>query len=65
MQTTPLAPSGAAIVEFRADYPGHCMLVDDALSRVDKGLIGALEVDGSADPALYRKGSANWHGMHE
>jgi nitrite reductase (NO-forming) len=65
VQTTLVAPGGAAIVEFKVDYPGHYMLVDHALSRVGKGLVGVLEVEGKADPSIYRKGSASRHSMHD
>jgi nitrite reductase (NO-forming) len=53
VQTTLVAPGGAAIVEFKADYPGKYMLVDHALSRVGKGLVGMIEVTGNADPNIY------------
>ena len=54
MQTTTVPPGGAAIVEFRVDYPGKYVLVDHALSRAGKGLLGVLEVSGAGDPAVYR-----------
>ena len=54
VQTTTVPPGGAAIVEFRVDYPGKYVLVDHALSRAGKGLLGILEVTGKADPAVYR-----------
>jgi nitrite reductase (NO-forming) len=54
VQTTLVAPGGAAIVEFKLDYPGKFLLVDHALSRVGKGLAAALEVTGPADSAVYQ-----------
>jgi nitrite reductase (NO-forming) len=54
VQTTTVPPGGAAIVEFKVDYPGKYVLVDHALSRAGKGLLGILEVTGKADPAVYR-----------
>ena len=54
VQTTTVPPGGAAIVEFKVDYPGKYVLVDHALSRAGKGLLGILEVTGTADPAVYR-----------
>ena len=54
VQTTSVPPGGAAIVEFKVDYPGKYVLVDHALSRAGKGLLGVLEVVGKADPAVYR-----------
>ena len=53
MQTTSVPPGGAAIVEFKVDYPGKYVLVDHALSRAGKGLLGILEVVGKADPEVY------------
>jgi len=59
VQTTLVPAGGAAIVEFKLDYPGKYMLVDHALSRAGKGLVGVLEVSGKADPAVYLEGSAH------
>lgn len=52
VQTVTVAPGGATMVEFKVDYPGKYALVDHALSRATKGLIGFLEVEGAADPAI-------------
>lgn len=54
VQTTKVAPGGAAIVELKTDYPGSYLLVDHALSRVGKGAVGVLEVSGTADPSIYQ-----------
>jgi nitrite reductase (NO-forming) len=59
VQTTLVPAGGAAIVEFKLDYPGKYILVDHALSRAGKGLVGVLEVSGKADPAVYLEGSAH------
>jgi nitrite reductase (NO-forming) len=53
VQTTLVPPGGAAMVEFRVDYPGRYILVDHALSRLEKGLAGFLVVKGEADPAIF------------
>lgn len=53
IQTTLVAPGGATITEFKVEYPGKYLLVDHALSRVGKGLAGALEVTGEKDVAIY------------
>jgi nitrite reductase (NO-forming) len=53
VQTTSVPPGGAAIVEFKVEYPGKYVLVDHALSRAGKGLLGVLEVVGHADAAVY------------
>jgi nitrite reductase (NO-forming) len=54
VQTTLVPPGGATIVEFKVNYPGKYLLVDHALSRVGKGLAGALEVTGPADTSIYQ-----------
>lgn len=54
VQTTLVPAGGATMVEFKVDYPGKFLLVDHALSRAGKGLVGALEVTGKADGAVYR-----------
>jgi nitrite reductase (NO-forming) len=56
VQTTLVAPGGATIVEFKVDYPGSYMLVDHALSRAGKGLVGILEVTGPEDASIYKVG---------
>lgn len=63
VQTTLVAPGGATMVEFKLNHPGSYLLVDHALSRVGKGLVGALEVQGIADPAIYQPlgGAAEAH----
>ena len=54
VQTTLVAPGGATMVEFKLNYPGKYLLVDHALSRVGKGLVGTLDVSGVADAAIYQ-----------
>ena len=53
VQTTIVPPGGATMVEFQVDYPGRYILVDHALSRAEKGLIGFLNVKGKADSAIF------------
>lgn len=52
VQTVSVAPGGATMVEFKLDYPGKYALVDHALSRATKGLIGILEAEGKADDSI-------------
>ncbi len=54
VQTTAVAPGGATVVEFQVDYPGSYLLVDHALTRLDKGAVGILEVEGEADESIYK-----------
>lgn len=54
VQTTLVPPGGATMVEFKVDYPGRYILVDHALSRLEKGLAGFLTVKGEADDAVFQ-----------
>lgn len=54
VQTTSVPPGGATMVEFKTDYPGHYILVDHALSRVEKGLAGVLTVTGPEDNKVFQ-----------
>ncbi|SMF52497.1 dissimilatory nitrite reductase (NO-forming), copper type apoprotein [Azospirillum oryzae] len=54
IQTVTVAPGGATMVEFKVDYPGKYALVDHALSRATKGLIGILEVEGKPDDSIIK-----------
>lgn len=58
IQTVTVPPGGATIVDFKIDRGGHYVLVDHALSRVERGLAGYLIVDGPEDDALMHKGPA-------
>lgn len=53
VQTILVPPGGATIVEFKVDYPGRYILVDHALSRMEKGLAGYLTVSGKANPEIF------------
>ncbi|MCU0495919.1 MAG: copper-containing nitrite reductase [Anaerolineae bacterium] len=53
VQTTTVAPGGATMVEFALEVPGRYILVDHALSRLERGLVGFLYVDGADNPAVF------------
>jgi len=53
VQTTLVPPGGATIVEVTLQVPGRYILVDHALSRMQRGLAGYLLVDGSAAPEIF------------
>ena len=57
VQTTTVAPGGATMVEFKVDVPGRFILVDHALSRMEKGLVGFLYVTGDPQPNIFRTNS--------
>ena len=54
VQTTTVPPGGATVVEVKLEVPGKFMLVDHALSRVERGLAGVLEVTGPNNPDIYK-----------
>ncbi|SOC35646.1 nitrite reductase (NO-forming) [Rhizobium subbaraonis] len=71
VQTITVPPGGAAVVDMSLDVPGECVLVDHALSRAARGLVGKLVVDGENQPALFKAASAkteesehNTHSSH-
>lgn len=53
IQTVSVAPGSAAMVEFKVDVPGRFILVDHALSRMEKGLAGFLDVEGPERPEIF------------
>lgn len=53
VQTTLIPAGGAAVVEFKVDYPGNYVLVDHALSRLDRGAWGVLNVTGSENKEVF------------
>ena len=53
VQTTAVLPGGATIVEFTVDVPGNYLLVDHALTRMNKGAWAVLEVSGEENPEVY------------
>lgn len=58
VQTTLVPPGGATIVELVADVPGNFLLVDHALSRSERGLVGFLQVEGAENPSIFHEGPA-------
>jgi nitrite reductase (NO-forming) len=37
----------------KLDVPGNYILVDHALSRLERGLVGILHVEGTPTPEIY------------
>jgi nitrite reductase (NO-forming) len=54
VQTVTVPPGGAVITEMKLEVPGKYVLVDHALSRVNKGLAGFLEVIGPENPSIFK-----------
>ncbi len=57
VQTVSVPPGGATMVEFKVEVPGRFILVDHALSRMEKGLVGFLYVTGKEDKSIFRTSS--------
>jgi nitrite reductase (NO-forming) len=53
IQTVSVPPGGAVIAEMKLEVPGNYILVDHALSRLERGLAGILHVEGPANPEIY------------
>ena len=53
IQTVTVPPGGAVITEFKLEVPGNYILVDHALSRLERGLVGILHVKGPANADIY------------
>jgi nitrite reductase (NO-forming) len=53
IQTVTVPPGGAVITEMKLEMPGNYILVDHALSRLERGLVGVLHVEGPANPEIY------------
>jgi nitrite reductase (NO-forming) len=58
VQTTLVPAGGAAVVELTLDVPGRYILVDHALARVERGLVGFLLVQGPERLEVFRSGPA-------
>jgi nitrite reductase (NO-forming) len=53
VQTVTVPAGGAVITEFKLDVPGNYTLVDHALSRMERGLVGVLHVEGPANSEIF------------
>jgi nitrite reductase (NO-forming) len=53
VQTTLVPPGGATVVEFQLQVPGRYILVDHALSRLQRGLAGYLIAEGPENPDIF------------
>lgn len=53
IQSTLIPAGGSTIVEFGLEVPGKYILVDHALSRLDRGAWGTLEVSGEENKEVF------------
>ena len=54
LQTTLVPAGGSSVVEFKVEVPGTYMSVDHSLSRMKKGAVGLLKVDGQENQEVYK-----------
>ncbi len=62
IQTTLVPAGGATVVEFDLNVPGKYILVDHALTRMEKGAWGALQVSGEPNKEIYDGEIISGHG---
>lgn len=53
VQTTLVPAGGGAMVEFSLEVPARMVLVDHSLSRMERGLVGFLIVEGEEDHEIF------------
>jgi nitrite reductase (NO-forming) len=53
VQTTMVPAGGAAAVELQLQVPGRYILVDHSLTRMERGLMGFLLVEGADNKAVF------------
>ena len=59
VQTTLIPNGGAVIAELQFNYPGDYVLVDHALTRIDWGAWGLINVSGKKDKTIYAQALSN------
>lgn len=58
VQTTVVPPGGATMVELKLEVPGRYILLDHAISRMERGLMGFLIVEGPENHAVFHEGKS-------
>ncbi len=56
VQTTLVPAGGATVVEMKLEVPGTLLLVDHSLTRLDKGNVALLKVEGDPKPEIISSG---------
>lgn len=54
VQTTLVPAGGATVVELKLENSGTYILLDHAISRIDRGAYGLLQISGDAEPSLLQ-----------
>lgn len=58
VQTVSVAPGGGTVADVTFEVPGKYLIVDHALSRLERGLVAQIQVEGPNNPAVYDTGNA-------
>jgi nitrite reductase (NO-forming) len=58
VQTVSVPSGGATVVDFKIARAGQFAIVDHALSRLERGLVGFLVVEGPVDDEIMHQGTA-------
>ncbi|HSJ54971.1 MAG TPA: copper-containing nitrite reductase [Anaerolineae bacterium] len=58
VQTALVPAGGSVMVEFDLEVPGRYILVDHSLSRLERGLVGFLHVEGDDNQEVFHEGEA-------
>ena len=53
VQTTLVPPGGATMAEMKLSVPGHYMVEDHHITRLEKGAMANFEVEGDSNPAVF------------
>jgi nitrite reductase (NO-forming) len=53
VQTTLVPPGGATMAEFKLSVPGHYMVEDHHITRLEKGAMADFEVEGDPNPDVF------------
>jgi nitrite reductase (NO-forming) len=53
VQTTLVPPGGSTVAEIRFDAPGHYMIEDHHITRLEKGANAQIEVEGPEQPDIF------------
>jgi nitrite reductase (NO-forming) len=56
VQTTMVPAGGATVIDMKTEVPGTYLLVDHSLTRLDKGNVGLLKVEGEPRPDIISTG---------
>jgi nitrite reductase (NO-forming) len=54
VQTTLVPPGGATMAEMKLSAPGHYMIEDHHITRLQKGAMADFEVEGDAQPEVFQ-----------